>query len=185
MPLELVRIDKTAHGVTATVDLRELTALDEPPRIPNWDRFFQGSAGGENTRLLLLNTVLQPHFDGGWIDAVMLRHAVRVNSLSEIALTKLDVLDALETLEICEAYEIDGVRHEKMPYHQTDFHNAKPIYRTMPGWKTDLTECTHRDHLPEAAVDYLAALEEAIGVPITMVGVGPGRSQVVHFSPVP
>ena len=60
----------------------------------------------------------------GWIDAVMLRHAVRVNSLSEIALTKLDVLDALETVKICVAYDIDGERVEKMPYHQTDFHNA-------------------------------------------------------------
>ena len=118
----------------------------------------------------------------GWIDAVMLRHAVRVNSLSEIALTKLDVLDALETVRICEAYEIDGERCEKMPYHQTDFHKAKPVYREMPGWQTDLTGCTDRDALPATAVAYLEALEASIGVPISLIGVGPGRKQIVHFN---
>jgi len=121
----------------------------------------------------------------GWIDAVMLRHAVRVNSLSEIALTKLDVLDALETVKICVAYDIEGERVEKMPYHQTDFHNAKPIYRELAGWQTDLTECTHRDELPAAAIGYLEALEETIGVPVTIVGVGPGRKQVLQFSATP
>ena len=118
----------------------------------------------------------------GWIDAVMLRHAVRVNSLSEIALTKLDVLDALETVKICVAYDVNGERHEKLPYHQSDFHDAKPIYVEMPGWKSDLSGFTERDELPQKALDYLAALEEAIGVPISLIGVGPGRKQIVHFT---
>ena len=118
----------------------------------------------------------------GWIDAVMLRHAVRVNSLSEIALTKLDVLDALETVKICVAYDVNGERHEKLPYHQSDFHDAKPIYVEMPGWQTDLSGFTERDELPQKALDYLAALEEAIGVPISIIGVGPGRKQIVHFT---
>jgi len=118
----------------------------------------------------------------GWIDAVMLRHAVRVNSLSEIALTKLDVLDQLEQVMICEAYDVNGVRHEKMPFHQSDFHDAKPIYSEMPGWQTDLTGCTERDHLPQAALDYLERLEKSIGVPISILGVGPGRKQIVHFT---
>ena len=118
----------------------------------------------------------------GWIDAVMLRHAVRLNSLSEIALTKLDVLDELETVKICEAYEVNGERVEKLPYHQSDFHEAKPIYSEMPGWQTDLTGCTTRDDLPPRALDYLEALERSIGVPITLIGVGPGRKQIVPFS---
>ncbi|MDC0350016.1 adenylosuccinate synthase [bacterium] len=118
----------------------------------------------------------------GWIDAVMLRHAVRVNSLSEIALTKLDVLDQLETVKICDGYEVNGVRHDKLPYHQSDFHDAKPIYKEMPGWQTDLTGFTERDQLPQAALDYLDALETCIGVPISIIGVGPGRKQIVHFN---
>jgi len=118
----------------------------------------------------------------GWIDAVMMRHAVRVNSLSEVALTKLDVLDQLETVKICDAYEINGERHEKLPFHQSDFHDAKPIYKEMPGWQTDLTGFTERDQLPQAAIDYLTELERCIGVPITIIGVGPGRKQIVHFN---
>ena len=118
----------------------------------------------------------------GWIDAVMLRHAVRLNSLSEIALTKLDVLDELETVKICEAYDVNGERVEKLPFHQSDFHEAKPIYTEMPGWQTDLTGCTSRDDLPQKALAYLEALERSIGVPITLIGVGPGRKQIVHFS---
>lgn len=118
----------------------------------------------------------------GWIDAVMLRHAVRVNSLSEIALTKLDVLDQLDTVKICEAYDVNGVRHEKLPYHQSDFHHAKPIYKEMPGWQADLTDVTTRDDLPQKALDYLAALEASIGVPISLIGVGPGRKQIVHYN---
>ena len=118
----------------------------------------------------------------GWIDTVMLRHAVRVNSLSEIALTKLDVLDALETVKICDGYEIDGERHDRLPYHQSDFHKAKAIYRELPGWQTDLTGCTDRSELPPNALAYLETLEECIGVPISIIGVGPGRKQVVHFT---
>ena len=121
----------------------------------------------------------------GWIDAVMLRHAVRINSLSEISLTKLDILDALETVKICEAYDIDGERVEAMPYHQTDFHKATAIYREMPGWKTDLSDCTDRSELPADAVAYVEAIEELVGVPVTIIGVGPGRKQVVHFNPTP
>jgi len=118
----------------------------------------------------------------GWIDAVMLRHAVRVNSLSEIALTKLDVLDGLDNVKVCVAYDINGVRTEKLPYHQSDFHAAKPIYEELPGWKTDLTGCTEREQLPAAALRYLEMLEAQVGVPISILGVGPGRAQVVHFN---
>ncbi|MEM7093491.1 MAG: adenylosuccinate synthase [Actinomycetota bacterium] len=121
----------------------------------------------------------------GWIDAVMLRHAVRVNSLSEMAVTKLDILDGLDSVKICVAYDINGERVDKMPYHQSDFHDAKPIYEEFEGWKTDISGVTDRADLPAAAVAYLEALEATVGVPITIVGVGPGRKQVVHFNPAP
>ena len=76
----------------------------------------------------------------GWFDAVMMRHAVRLNSLTEIALTKLDVLDTFDTVKVCVAYEVDGVRYDHVPYHQSVLHKAVPIYEELPGWKTDLTE---------------------------------------------
>jgi adenylosuccinate synthase len=116
----------------------------------------------------------------GWFDAVMLRHAVRLNSLSELAITKLDILDALETVRICVAYEVDGRRVEQLPYHQTDLHKARPIYADLPGWRTDLTEAREVGDLPPEAVAYLDRLETEVGVPVTLVGTGPGRDQYVH-----
>ena len=114
----------------------------------------------------------------------MARHASRLNSLSEVAITKLDILDQLDTLKVCVAYEIDGERVEHLPYHQTDIHKATPIYEALPGWKTDLSELTERHQLPAEASQYLDFLEEQIGVPISLVGVGPGRRQFLHYSNV-
>ena len=118
----------------------------------------------------------------GWFDVPMMRQAARLNSLSEIALTKLDILDSFDTVQVCVAYEIDGERVEHLPYHQTDFHNAKPIYEELPGWKTDLSKFTEKSQLPREALNYLEFLEKQIEVPITLVGTGPGRDQFVHFS---
>lgn len=118
----------------------------------------------------------------GWFDAVMLRHAVRLNSLSEIALTKLDVLDVLDTVKVCVAYELDGERFEHLPYHQSVLHHVTPVYEELPGWQTDLSAVTERSQLPAAALDYVSFLEEQIGVPIRLVGVGPGREQFLHFA---
>jgi adenylosuccinate synthase len=115
----------------------------------------------------------------GWFDAVMLRHAVRLNSLSELAITKLDILDALPTLKVCVAYEIDGVRHDRLPYHQSDLHAAVPIYEELPGWQTDLSSVRECHDLPVQAREYLDFLESQVGVPISFVGTGPGRDQYV------
>ena len=73
----------------------------------------------------------------GWFDAVMMRHAVRLNSLDELAITKLDVLDAFETVKVCVAYESDGTRYEKLPWHQSVLHEVTPIYEELPGWQTE------------------------------------------------
>jgi len=118
----------------------------------------------------------------GWIDAVMLRHAVRVNSLSELAVTKLDVLDAFDELKVCVAYEIDGQRIDHLPDDQSALHRAKPVYEVLPGWKTDITGATEPHHLPQAARDFIALLEEQVRVPIDLLGVGPGRDQYVQLS---
>jgi adenylosuccinate synthase len=117
----------------------------------------------------------------GWFDAVMLRHAARVNSLSELAITKLDVLDSFDEIKMCVAYEIDGERVERLPYHQSDFHRAKPIYETFPGWKTDLTGATEPGHLHPNAQSYLRALEDQVGVKVSLASTGPGRDQFLHW----
>ena len=118
----------------------------------------------------------------GWFDAVMLRQAVRLNSLTEIALTKLDVLDTLDTLKVCVAYQHDGQRHTHMPYHQSVLHDVVPVYEELPGWGADLAQAHEVDDLPAAARDYVAFLADQVGVPVRLVGVGPGREQFVHFA---
>ncbi len=118
----------------------------------------------------------------GWFDAVMMRHAVRLNSLSEVALTKLDVLDTFDTVKVCVAYDLDGERFEHLPYHQSVLHKVTPVYEELPGWHCDLTSATEPDQLPAAAKDYLAFLTDQVGVPIRLVGVGPGRDQFVQFA---
>ncbi|MCY4035934.1 MAG: adenylosuccinate synthase [bacterium] len=121
----------------------------------------------------------------GWLDTVMLRHAVRVNSLSDLAITKLDVLNALDPIKVCVAYEVDGERRSSMPYHQSEIHRAVPVYEELPGWRVDLSEVGDRSELPRAAEEYLRFIEDQAGVPATMVGLGPGRNQFINFSPVP
>ncbi len=118
----------------------------------------------------------------GWFDAVMTRQAARLNSLTDIALTKLDVLDTLDEVKVCVAYEAGGVRYAYPPYHQSVLHDVTPIYESLPGWKTDLSSCTSYEELPAAAKDYVRFLQSITGVPISVVGVGPGREQFVRPS---
>ena len=118
----------------------------------------------------------------GWFDAVMARQAARLNSLTEIALTKLDVLDTLDEIKVCVGYEADGVRYDFPPYHQSTLHDVTPIYETLPGWLTDITACTSYGELPVNAQRYVSFLQETIGVRISVVGVGPGREQFVRPS---
>ncbi len=121
----------------------------------------------------------------GWLDTVMLRHAVRVNSLSDLAIAKLDVLDALDPIKVCVAYDVGGERRTSMPYHQSEIHRAVPVYEELPGWCSDLSGVSDRSELPRQAEDYLSFIEDQAGVPATLVGVGPGRDQFIAFSRVP
>ena len=118
----------------------------------------------------------------GWFDAVMLRQAVRLNSLSEIFLTKLDVLDTLPVVKVCVAYEVDGERMRHLPYHQSALHQAVPIYEELPGWQEDCSSATTLEELPAKARDYVLFLADQGGVPVSYVGVGPGRLQTVHIT---
>ena len=118
----------------------------------------------------------------GWLDLVMLRHAVRLNSISEIALTKLDVLSAFESVKLCVAYEYEGERLTSVPYHQSVLHRVRPVYEELPGWGDDLSGATETGDLPAAARDYVRMIAEYAKAPVTYVGVGPGREQYVRFA---
>ena len=116
----------------------------------------------------------------GWLDLVALRYAVRLSGVTQLALTKLDVLSGFETVSICDAYETrEGERLTDFPYHQTVFHGCRPVYREMPGWDEDLSECRELEHLPAPARAYVEAIAEAVEVPITLIGTGQGRHQVI------
>ncbi|MBL3700029.1 adenylosuccinate synthase [Leucobacter luti] len=117
----------------------------------------------------------------GWYDAPMARYAARINGVTDFVLTKLDVLSGLETIPVCVAYDVNGVRHDEMPVNQSDFHHAKPIYQEFPGWSEDITGCRTFAELPKNAQDYIVALEAMSGARFSAVGVGPEREQVVEL----
>jgi adenylosuccinate synthase len=116
----------------------------------------------------------------GWLDAVMLRHAVRLNTCTEIAITKLDVLSPFPEVKVCVAYEGDGgKRYEHVPYHQSVLHKVRPVYETVPGWGSEIDGAGRIEDLPAAARDYIHFVEELAGVRVSFVSVGPGREQTV------
>jgi adenylosuccinate synthase len=119
----------------------------------------------------------------GWFDAVIARYATRVNGLTDFFLTKLDVLTGWERIPVCVAYEVDGRRVDELPYSQTDFHHAKPVYEYLPGWSEDITKAKTFEDLPKNARDYVTALEEMSGAPISAIGVGPGRDETIEINP--
>ena len=112
----------------------------------------------------------------GWLDAVALRYATRINGLTEIALTKIDVLSEFDTLRICVAYEAGGEKFEELPRQQRVLYHCEPVYEDLPGWKVDISKVTSFDDLPPAAQAYVSRVEEIAGVPVSMVSVGPQRS---------
>ncbi len=118
----------------------------------------------------------------GWYDTVIARYAARVNGVTDFVLTKLDVLTGLETVPVCVAYDVDGVRHDEMPVNQSAFHHAVPIYEELPGWWEDLSEARTLDDLPANARAYVSRVEELSGARISAIGVGPDRDAtiVVH-----
>ena len=116
----------------------------------------------------------------GWLDLVALRYAVRVNGMTSLALTKLDVLSAFDELPVCVRYRLrDGSETEHFPAHQSDFHHAEPVWETLPGWAQPLDEASTLDELPLAAREYVAYVSRALGLPIELVGVGAARDRVL------
>ncbi len=118
----------------------------------------------------------------GWFDAVIARYATRVNGLTDLFVTKLDVLSGLKTIPVCVAYDVDGERLDEMPMTQTGFHHASPVYEELPGWDEDITKCRDFADLPTNAQAYVRTLEEMSGTRVSVIGVGPGRDEnvIVH-----
>jgi adenylosuccinate synthase len=115
----------------------------------------------------------------GWFDAVALRRAVIQSSVSGLCVTKLDVLDGLETIRICTAYRCNGKTTTQPPMLVEDFGSVEPVYEDLPGWKDSTVGLTQYDQLPAAAQRYLARMQEVVGVPVDIVSTGPDRAQTI------
>jgi adenylosuccinate synthase len=116
----------------------------------------------------------------GWLDLVALRYAARVNGLTGLVITKLDVLAGLNPLRVCTSYRHEeGAVFNDFPYHQSILHNSEAVYEELPGFAEDIGECRTPSDLPPAALGYVEFIADAIGVPITLIGTGPGREQVI------
>ena len=115
----------------------------------------------------------------GWFDAVALRQAVRINSISGICLTKLDVLDGLDEVKICVAYKNTDGTDAGVPMHADDFENITPVYESMPGWSDVTVGAQSLDSLPQAAKNYIQRIEELTGAPVDVVSTGPDRVETI------
>lgn len=115
----------------------------------------------------------------GWFDAVLVKAAVRLNGLDSIAITKLDILDKLEKIKICVGYKLDGKEIKTVPALVEDFLKVEPIYETMPGWHTSLAQVSSFKDLPQAAKNYLKAIEELVETPISIISTGPERHRTI------
>ncbi|MEU4014104.1 adenylosuccinate synthase [Microbacterium sp. NPDC028030] len=115
----------------------------------------------------------------GWYDAPITRYATRINGITDLVLTKLDILTGLEQIPVCVAYDVDGERFDEVPVNQTDFHHAKPILEYFPGWNDDISVARTFEDLPQNAQDYVLALEKMSNTRISVIGVGPERDQVI------
>jgi adenylosuccinate synthase len=116
----------------------------------------------------------------GWLDGVALHYALWVNGLTEMAISKLDVLSRFETIQVCVAYDLAGERVETFPPHAEVLSRCQPVYRTLSGWQVDISDVSRFEDLPEAAQDYVAFLEELAGIPAALISVGPARDQTIR-----
>lgn len=116
----------------------------------------------------------------GWLDLLTVKHANLMSGLTDIVITKIDVLDGLDEIKVCVGYEIDGKEYNYIPSDQADVAKAKPIYKTFKGWKTDITKMTSVDQLPQECLDYVHFIEEFTGVRVSMISVGPDRVNNIY-----
>jgi len=130
----------------------------------DWDEF--GTTTGRPRRV-------------GWLDAVLLRYAVRVNGITELAITKLDILTGLDSLKICTSYRTGGEVYNNLPWGPADLLQYQPVYEDIPGWEDDVSSIRSWDKLPDQAQTFIIRIEEMTGLPVKIISVGPERSQVI------
>jgi adenylosuccinate synthase len=145
-----------------------------PSEIEGRDQARLRDLGGE------FGTVTGRERRCGWLDLVALRYAVRINGMTSLALTKLDVLSNFAELPVCVRYRLrDGTETEHFPAHQSDFHHARPVWKTLPGWQESLDGVSSLGDLPVQAREYVEFVSHSLDVPIELVGVGPARERVL------
>lgn len=115
----------------------------------------------------------------GWYDAPVARYSARINGVTDYVMTKLDVLTGLDTIPVCVAYDVDGVRVEEVPVSQSDFHHAIPLYEEFPGWTENISGARTFEDLPKNAQNYVLAIEAISGSRISAIGVGPDREEII------
>jgi adenylosuccinate synthase len=115
----------------------------------------------------------------GWFDAVALRRSIALNSVSGLCITKLDVLDAIDTIRICVGYEVEGKLVETPPLAADQYAEIEPVYEDVPGWKSSTVGLTRYEELPENARAYLDRLQDVVGVPIEIISTGPDRAETI------
>ncbi len=115
----------------------------------------------------------------GWFDAVVVKYSARINGMTGLALMLLDVLGDFETIKLCHQYDFDGEKIDNFPARLEIVEECKPVYRELPGWMCDISGCRSYEELPEAAKNYIKAIEETTGIPVKIVSVGPRRDQTI------
>jgi adenylosuccinate synthase len=120
----------------------------------------------------------------GWLDLIALRYAIRVNGITNLALMKLDVLSGHDKIDVCVGYKLDGQEIKDLPTAAGEFARAEPIYKTLAGWKEDITQVRNLQDLPQAARDYVQFIGNEVATPIDVVSVGPGREQTLWIKPL-
>lgn len=117
----------------------------------------------------------------GWLDLLVVKHAAMLNGLTDIVLTKIDVLTGLDTLKVCVGYEIEGIVYDYIPSDPMNVSKAKPIYKEFKGWKEDISKISSYDQLPKACLDYVHFIESFTGVRVSMISVGPDRCNNIYI----
>ena len=174
---EAIRVIAEAAGVTGPGEDVKWAALDWIGRLPLLGAFELSMLLGVGEREAA--TLLSELRRCGWLDGVLLRYAARLNSLTDLFITKLDVLSGFERVRGANAYSYQGEVYGEFPPHQSIFHHCEPVYEELDGWTEDVSGARAFADLPLAAQRYIRRVEELAGVPVTWVGVGPEREQMV------
>ena len=118
----------------------------------------------------------------GWFDSVLLKQSINLNGITDIVLTKLDVLDQLEEIKVCIGYDIEGKKYDYLPSSEFLYEKIKPVYKTIAGWQTSTAGISNFSNLPNKAIDYIKTLEDLMEIKISIVSTGPDRKETIDIN---